>query len=274
MKYYRKRYRRKHRRGKRKGRSNWIPYKQKVNKGVVIKSLTYPFPKYLETTLTCHLSGYMTAGQLTNAQTTNANGYGLCAVPLWPSGAFTSAFNGYPLSTAAGALFGGGAGSGLNPAGWKNLLYNTTLGTGIYSVFTPLSGSLMLDILPTTAADSMTYGICPANNNDAKFAATEVGVTSLFQAPGSVRKHCEAGIRNRLTCRLSVPQLSGIKREILCQSSGYSGTYGSLPAEASGFVIGIQQQHGVVTNNDVYCTAVLKIFGRFSQMCQAGIYDN
>lgn len=167
----------------------------------------------------------------------------------------------------------GGVGTGLLNAkasinslqytGMKNLLFNSTTGTGLWSNYR--IWTTMTELTVNSTADTFDVGMAPVEGT-----GSYPTIQQLAQAPQSVRKTSAPGsnqLGNPLKLTVSLPKVLGItKKEYGAYASNTYGVFGTPPAAPiflqiswSNILNGVT---GAATNVVVKQKAFVEFFGR------------
>lgn len=216
-----------------------------------------PFPPRYRTILSCANDGYIaTASANVGSFYVNLN---------YPS---------TPYSNGAGSSLPNPAVTvtTLWPAGFHNLLYNSTTNSGIYTRGVVYRARLEVTIMPTSTFDALVACIVPVDSSFATFT----NVQNAEQAPYAVKKIVcsSSGPSNKLVCDIALPKLQGMQsiRDVKDLSSNYF-TQSAVPGTTYKFQVLWQTLNQQVFNN--YCGISVRVFYyvEFFEEANAQLYN-
>lgn len=261
-----------------RGGAKKLPFRQRLSKGVVIRSLTCPIPDWYEATWSTYVDGFIPAGSFAlNNVGTVAAGQGISAFTIYPKSPFVQTFAAY--TNAMNAYWNTPTGmTAQNCAYWKQMM--NVSGTGIYNLFVPLSAQLQYELIVNTTtntgnnvqADSINVAILPLTSSDAQYVQTNAGVNAIFDNSQAKIKTFRANENiGPLIANCDMPRLWGQTKSSMLQALvDYSGTYSTLPTNTCGFLVAYQTQLGAVTANATPFRCKLRIHGRLITPVQSG----
>lgn len=116
-----------------------------------------------------------------------------------------------------------------NPAGLKNVLYNSSTSTGIWNFYRVWATQVELVSTPFSQADRVYITMAPVYENVNAYGS----VITSGQAPNSMEKMVEAGVsakENTLAALYKIPNIVGQDSRSFLASGAYVGSFSAAPS--------------------------------------------